>query len=369
MKAVQAFLFIAFIYNVFSQAAVATPKYCSRAYTQAFSVGGYTSTLSGVTQCYNGDNSVRANVINFVVSSAIYPDIRVSYLSKKQAAKGSSGIPFVKALIYDQFVEYIESNGIPGYQPVNGTIPGDIVVRVQNLINTARTGGTKWSPVTYSLTQMANINVHTQQFSLQASLPSDIASCAIGLKVAEKEIAIPINGTTTSQLILIPAGIKYTFDLTNIQYSNVNSTGIAIGGHIVTIGPVYLKQSSGTNPPNAQFRLNDCNNEQQSEGAMDTNDNVEGGFHSWRTSFRVLLQNQLQDHGVQLFGPQIVTCPPALTSISSGFICKRVYFSTTSQVQSIDWDPSLGATEAQLNSSSTLTTLASIIMLIAFLML
>jgi len=215
---------------------------------------------------------------------------------------------------------------------------------------------------------MANINVHTQQISLQASLSSDIASCTIGFKVAEKEIAIPINGTTTSQLILIPAGIKYTFDLTNIQYSNANSTGIAIGGHIVSIGAVYLKQSSGTNPPNVQFRLNDCNNEQQSEGTSDTNDNVEGGFHSWRTSFRVLLQNQLQDHAIQFFGPQIITCPPVLTSISSGFVCKRVYFSTTSQVQSIDWDPSLGATESQLNSSSTLTSYISILVLIIYIM-
>jgi hypothetical protein len=345
---------------IFSQSVVKTPLYCQRTFTQAFSQTQKTSTLTGTSNC-QGARGTRASKVNFVVSNFLVPDIRVSFISKLQSDKGSAGKAFTKVVLYDSIIEYQETNNIPGYQPQNGTTQGDLVIRTQSLINLLRPGRV-WGDVTYETSKVDNVVLHNQYMVLQKT-GSDITDMKIGLTVAEAEIEVSINGSTTTKMILVPGGIKYTIDLNSITYQNTNSTGIALGGHIVTAGAIKFQNSTGSNKPNASIRPFESNDEQTTEFTEDTNDGGSGGYHSWRTSFRVRLQNQLQDHNIKVYGPQLVDCP--VNNLDS-LTCKRVYFSTTSRVDLVNWDPSLGAVESQTSSGNVNSILFTIILFFIF---
>jgi len=275
----------------------------------------------------------------------LFPSIGLNYRSQLQTKKGSLAVNYTSALVFADVIEYIESNGVPGYQP-----GADTIVRVISLFNANRNGQSTWSQISLTQTTIPSTttNVYTMSFNLQKG-NNDAASVYFGLNVAVKEVAIPINGTSSSMMILVPSGVKFTFDATGITYQNPNSTGLAFGVyHLSTGGAIATKTGNSTSVP-AQYRPDQTNPDQTVFSHMDPTDNVEGSLFSFRSKFRVWLNNQFQDHAVQVNGPTTITNP---IGIPSQFIVNRFYFSTTQQVSAINWDPNLSASEDSISSSS-----------------
>jgi len=256
---------------------------------------------------------------------------------------------------FDQILEYIETNGITGYQPQSGSTPGDYVVRTHSLVNSLRpNGATTWSKIQFSAQPIQNtsITVHTMSFNLQQSAATDVGSVYFALNVAVREVAIPINGSTTSLLVLEPAGAKFCLDIVGITYANASSTGLAIGVlHFSNGGALFIKPTNTSTipPPASMYRPYDISTDQTVISHIDPVDNVEGSVFSFRNFFNVLLANKFQSHQVQIWGPQTITPP---NGVPQTYTTRRFFFSTTTQVQAINWDPTIAASEDQLTSAN-----------------
>jgi hypothetical protein len=359
MRTILLFVLIAYIFTQGSNPVPQNPQappayvYCGRFYNATTINNGYTMGLTGTVLCNPGSARI-ARSITVGISSFYYPSIGIIYRSAAQTQRGSAGVSFQSYLIYDIALEYQEANGIPGYQP-----GGDTVVRFHYLYNVGRAANqSTWSPINYQTVPLPNGGTaHVMSFSLLKT-GNDVGSVYFGLNVVTKEVAVPINGSTSSQLIMVPSGAKFTLDVTGITYMSANSTGIALGAlHVTLGGAIYLKTPNVTTPPST-YRTVDPNNDQMVYGNTDPNDKVEGGFFSFRNKFRVYLNNQFIDHNITVVGPIALTSTPSYVTESAlaGFSFNRFWFSTTTQVQQITWDPGFGASEdpapGAANSSS-----------------
>lgn len=175
---------------------------------------------------YNGNgNSVCTNQLISDFNIQTSTD-NITYLNINYLPKGETR-PSMFYIIIRKITEYLEVNGIPGYQR------GDQELYYVYLTKSGRTSDSYFSPIGYyQEVPFQGTIIHHLTYYLNKSVV-DIAQIEIDVTFTTKEVHYQQPSTYPSKQILIPDSVKWNLKFKNFTY-RYQSTGIAVQFDIVS---------------------------------------------------------------------------------------------------------------------------------------
>jgi hypothetical protein len=325
MKHVFTFLaLIAFVGGQFVR--VVDNKYCRRVIASSLDNVGTTFTATADASCRSDNNSGRAERLVFVMSARPVPTFKISSLARSSDTTASFSVRYA----IDKVVEYVEMNGIPGYQPSQ-----DQLIHEYGLSGTI---GNQWTSFNRNI---INVNDDITVQSLTTSLGTSAGKFTFELLLTSDEVVSSAGSTKT---VLTPNSFKTTFSINNFVYLNPSSR-IAIG--IVLFVKYGAVNVNTTSPPSADGNRPDDSTTLQSVALLPGNAS-QSGFFSWQrfvlgksASGEVTKTVTLIETGFSMATDTVLT----RESDEVGFLMIRNHYSIYDRISYFSWDPSLGVSE------------------------
>lgn len=237
-------------------------------------------------------------------------------------------------LVFDSVIEYKETNGIPGFQPVrwNGTqlIPGDSIVRWAPLGSIIP--GYKWSTIKHTETVLDDNTSKLHNLSFTDRYGLNWFNMRFDLEVAAKELK---DGRRS----LRPNAFKLNLEVSDITYQSTQSTGVAFGMVFATRGGIVKR--------NITRNTRDGDSDEDMVDVMDEKGNREIYF-SWN---RTVVVNGDHTAEVKTSEWSVEASTPEGYDSQAEFALHRLWYSVDERASSLLWDPTVGRPEAPDNSA------------------
>lgn len=330
-------------------------KYCGRKLKVNTSNGGYAMSVESRLNCKKQDG--KAQQLRFDMNSRGLPNFAMrSFMKTSDSVEN-----YMAKFGFDTVLEYEEKNNVAGYQPGVDTVVNSYRLRDNKIGN----NGGEWSKITCDGSEDSGFLCSMSLQTNNVSAPLD--SMTLQVLITPTEVEIQRNGTNVTRKILTPNSYKLNVEMDGLRYSSAN-TRMAIGTFFV-----YKGSSSKRSGEDEKEEERPDDSTATQDVLEVTSDASAMGFFSWDKYVNASVAGTYE---IKTLHSSSVANAGNINDVEvdKGWTVVRVWFSPDTQVESLEWDPSIGVTEEPLSgetsaaSATTLGLMLYIVMAIVLLL-